>query len=253
MAFSLKELFAFSRCTCARKIDELFRSEFWIKNDIRLYKNKRFKFYHEKNIYLNEECTDVMTIGIDPMNKFEIGARLESKITSGYIILNLNELDELLMRLKETFTVNTIYPKPASSNTVSLSRCQHHYFMIECNEKSMKISEKCLLSLSNNHDSIKVYCQMLELEQNKVEKTFFKLMEEFSTQKDLKSSFGHLITKEEVKSFFEDIIKMHCSCFEKKTIVETSLNFLQWFSVCVSIFIEDTKTEFCGLDEVDIQ
>lgn len=219
-------LFALPCCKYFQTSFQFDRSYFWtnlLKNEQRnTYKN----FIREKTFVLHEDQhhSSVLTIGLNPENRFQVTARLQT-LRSGSIILNNNELTCLL----EADYENLGY--------ILFEEGIFHIFVIEISGKKVCIDEKSLEALSRMQIYIERYISLIEVEATMYEKSFFKLLEHFyrgkSVQETLESS-----ESEYLQCFFNELLEAVCLDIDQEFILDMITKFENFFVKSLPYFIK---------------
>lgn len=232
-------------CTSSAKT-KINSKHFWESlNDM---KNKDYtfqptnRFIFEKLIHLNndDEHQTTLSIGLDPENEFHVAGRLEVRKSTSSLFMNFKQLKNLLNFLKdyEDHILQTLPVKDTYSK-----------YCLLLHQRQARILELCMHGWSVNidEDSLKTMCRMrlhiqrlissLEIQAEKCERLFFKLLSHFCYRKTVQDSFDLAETYYK-QGFFEELITFHCDCLDKQFIVEIALHFDKWFELCISYFID---------------
>lgn len=230
--------------TAETKID---RKLFWRKlqhikdSESKFHSTKTFIF--EKMIHLNKDAenSSMLTIGLDPENEFKIAGRLEIKKCSTPLVMNFKQLRNFLNFLKD-HQRNILLTLPVTN--------EYHKYGLLLHQTQASIFEICMHtnSLNIDEESLKIMCRMrlhiqrlissLEMQSEKCETQFFKLLSHFYYGKTIQKSCDLAEDDYYKQGFFEDLISYHCDCIDKQIIIEFALHFEQWFAQCIPYFID---------------
>lgn len=230
------------KCCESSELNKINSPIFWRKYEEKHKVVDEFKFLNEKNIYLNDECGSVLTIGINPKNRFGVMIRIEVKMTNSFIMMTPSNMNKLMEFINQHFDEQTVLPSTTTQNEdsdliVKMSPIQQQIFKISVRDKHIKIDEDSLQSIYRARSHIKMYMLMLEYQRKPYELLFFKMLSHFCFEKSVKQS-NELSDMDYIQIFFDEMVNFHCVCIDKSFVLEIATNFSQWFGSCVSVFIK---------------
>lgn len=202
------------------------RNHFWV-NLLKNEKRNTFKtFIRGKDFVLREDQyhSSVLTIGLDPENRFKVTASLQV-LRSGSIILSDNELRCLL----EADYENVGY--------ISFDEGIFHIFEIEISGKKVCIDEKSLEALLRMQIYIERYTSLLEVEATLYERSFFKLLEHFYRGKSIQETL-EMSETEYLHCFFSEILETECLDIDQEFILDLATKFEKFFVKSLPYFIK---------------
>lgn len=235
-------------CACTRKLksnksNNINSAEFWKKIDEINGTDGDYKLIHEKNIYLNDECGSVITIGMNPRDRFEIYVRLEMRLMNSSLLLDSESMTQLLHCLVERFHINAVLPTTLSQNfnkrlsgkqQIGISSFQQSFYKIIINQKNIKLDHKTIEALLNIKSYVMTLISLYEAEREKVETNFFKLLNYFCYGK----TFHDINELLKNNILFNELIGSSCIGLEDLLAVEIAVNFSAWFIKCIPMFMK---------------
>lgn len=232
-------------CCTSSKRTKLNREHFW--SCIRKAKKQDYNFIptnillFEKVIYLNNDrnVRSILSIGINPQNKFKVAGRLEMKRSGSIMMLTEKHLKNLLTFLND-YEDHILRTLPVSHTTgkkynLHMQQTQARILELSMNGMGICIDEDSLKTLCRMRFHIQHTISLTEGLSEQCESSFFNLMNHFYYGKTVKEACD-LIETDYTQCFFDELMCFHCECLDTPFIVEISLHFGKWFAFCLSSF-----------------
>lgn len=179
----------------------------------------------EKFIYLDDDRTEVLVIGISPHNKMSVAGRLESRASASFLHLDRKALMELLHCVDDCFRGSIDIPKPETDS-----------------HEVIKLKMDALLTLRRKLPIIRQEIELLE--RGQYDKQLFQLLEHFCFETDerivMKSlnTLRALYMKSDNLELLEKMCQLECECVQKSFVLDITANCLEWFVHCVPLYIK---------------
>lgn len=209
-----------------------------------MYNKHATSLIFERNVYLSEsgvggnrdEYDEVVVIGLNPHNRFNVCAYIESRTLSRCLPLDANALRELLDCVDERFGENAIIPK--INRYVHIRELEKGIYRIDVGGDHIKMGLKALLVMRNKREIIKSYVRMLECVDYKP--ALYKLLNHLCFRGKEKTVLQMLHRLDDVnrKQLIEELCALQCLCIDNALVVEIVNNCLEWLVMCVSLFIK---------------
>lgn len=212
--------------------------EFWSNiQKVKSSEHEEMRLLREKHIYLDDSNEFVLVLGINPKAEFKISSRLEVKSKQDIFVMDSRQLMKLLDCLSRHFSTSSIYPQSINPDnaTFQLLPTYHKMFNLRLDGQKVYINEQSLHNLFIAKSRIRMYILMLEYERKPLETHLFNLLNHFSYNKSL-SNINMIEHPNQIQTFFDEIINIHCDCIDKSFIIEIATNFPLWFNKCITIF-----------------
>lgn len=195
------------------------------------FENVNHHLIREKNIYLDDEHSDVLVIGISPQNKMSIAGRIESRANASFLNLNKKTLMELLQSVNDRFR----------ENIVNIQSAQRQYKVI-VDSSHMKLKLSSLLVLRRKILIVRKEIELLESEH--YESQLFCLLEHFSSANNHETILRSLNTSRAVHLKFDqlkliaEMCQLECKCLQKSFVLDIASNCLEWLVHCVPLYFK---------------
>lgn len=201
------------------------------------------KLLHQQNIHLNTLYDDVLSMGYDPRNEFQICAHLNIKSTKCSVVLNAERLRNLLQCISQ-FLIENHTVTTTCVQSVCITPIQN-IFKVRVDGQSFNIDEETMCKMNRMKTQIELILLLLEREQKSYETELFKLLQHYCYKKSVKESKEYSKNQFYIDHFFEELIDFDCE-IDKTFIREIATNFSEWFVKCIAIYIKtvmlDEKT-----------
>lgn len=233
-------------CCVSSAKNKINHEYFWkemdrMKEETYLFRSPN-RFIFEKVIHLNmdEKHATTLTIGLDPENRFKIAGRLDVKITSKKLILNLKQLNNLLIFLSDyetSFSTTLPIEDTYSKYGLKIHRTQARMLELFMNKYSVNIDEDSLKTMWRMRLHIQHLISSFEGMSEKYELQFFSLLGHFCANKTIQEA-NDLVETSFKQYFLEEIVSFHCDCLDKIFVIEIALHFEYWFVECIPVFLD---------------
>lgn len=223
-------------CKFYQKSSQLIRDHFWKKNLERDNTLTFKKFTRERDFVLLENGGDssVLTIGLDPENRFKVTGRLQV-LRSGSIILNECELNILLELIDERQS-NVL--QSDDEDHILFQEYKLCIFEMGYRGKKVGIDEKSLEALYRMQEHIDRYISLLKAEAPVYERSFFKLLEHFYRGKTVQETLDVSET-EFLQCFFHEMeMEAPCLDIDRQFVLDMASRFEKFFIMSLPNFIK---------------
>lgn len=193
------------------------------------------KLIQQQNIHLNNIYDDVLSMGFDPRNEFEICAHLNMKSTKCSVVLNVESLRNLLQCISQFLIEN--HPVTTTCVQSVCIRSIQNIFKVHVGAQSFNINEETMRRMNQMKTHIESILLSLEHKQKSYETELFKLLHHYCYEKSVKTSKEYSKNQFYIQHFFEELIDFDCE-IDKTFIREIATNFSEWFAKCVAIYIK---------------
>lgn len=198
-------------------------------------------------IFTADENNYIFTIGINPIEKFEVLVRLEHENTGVYIEMNTNDVQQLFVILHQTFLANLTYPSiitvDANSKKMDMQLFHHKTYRLCIGNKKIFISMDVLLKIMESETCIKIILKKYETKSNLYGKTVFKLLKlcchniqntnilgNKTNKKDVDSNLlptynRKMMEKLKLSDILDELMRSPCDCLSTTFVIETKVHF----------------------------
>lgn len=221
---------------------KLFWEEMW-RNENNKKQSEILIF--ERNVYLHQNMDDeegnefanVIIIGVSPYNRMKVCARIESRAVGGSMRLDGNSLLELLECVEDRFCENAVIPR--NNRNVTIKQVNECIYKISIGTENIKLCLETLLALRRKQQIIKLHIKLLERENYAAQ--LYKLLHHFcfeSKQEIVMQTLHTSVNISKEKLTNELLCMMHHKCVDMAFVLEIASNCLEWFAMCVPLFIK---------------
>lgn len=228
----------------AKKINKMLMKVdmFWdsVRRDAECIKHSE-RLILERNIYLEDddrnECANVIIIGLNPHNEFNVCARIELRTISGTTNLRLdaNTLNDLLDHVEDRFCENTVVPK--YSGIINIQQINERIYRVRIGKENIKIHLDTLLAMREKRQIVKSHIKLFERDDFKSK--LYNLLDHFCFQakEQIVLQTLHPSNKMKKKELALELCALNCTCLDKEFVLEITSNCLEWFVTTVPNFI----------------
>lgn len=203
-------------------------------------------------IFTADENNYTFTIGINPIDKFEVLVRLEHENTGVYIEMNTNDVQQLFVILHQTFHANLTYPSAitadANSKKIDMQLFHHKTYKLCIGNRKIFISMDVLLKIMESETCIKILLKNYETKSNLYGNTVFKLLKlcchNLQNTNILRNYYAHnktnkndvdstmlptrnrnMMEKLELSDILDELLRSPCDCLSTTFVIETKVHF----------------------------
>lgn len=210
------------------------------------------QMYFTKNFVVRAgENKYMLTIGIDPVEKFEILVRLEHDGSGVYVDMNTMELQQLFTLLKRESRADIIYPtsdavKNITASTITLTSYQYNTYKLCVKGGKILLSWDGISKLLEIENYIRTILKNYEIRAVACANTVFKFLKlccerlhgknenrkfNYFNEKFVKNAMmlkinvSAMVEDINLSSIFEELLCAPCDCLSTSIIVETKIHF----------------------------
>lgn len=219
-------------------------------------------------IFTSNENNYILTIGIDPIKKFEVLFRFEHENTGVYIEMNTSSIYELFAVLHQTFHTTSRTLTSVDVNSVNkiakigVKFVHHNTYKLCIMNKSMLIPIDALLELLENEAYIRMLIKKYEIKAILYGNTVFKLLKlcchyiqngnilknyyafDNSSKSNESDSIILAMNNKSLKDKFnlseilDELLLSPCACLSTTFVIETKIHFQELISFWVGAYYE---------------
>lgn len=199
----------------------------------------------QRTINLNGDTTtrSVLSIGLNPENKFKVYARLERESINDCFMFTVHEIENLLTFLHEERENIHIGKLIGSSNigdrfVIYPNQSQYAEIYSYDDQRRFLLNIDSLKKLTRARGIIKRLIHSLQPQVLKCEKLFIWLLNNFCLGKTINEACESVCNSDSKWSFFENISTLKCVCSDAYFTSKIAIKCEYWFAVCVPWFLK---------------